>query len=206
MSQKRFIAVSLAISALAFSDARAQVFSGTNVCGGGNPYLMCATWSLFVSGNNYRLDLTNNTANVAPDFSRIDKIALGASDGSVFTDIANFSSMPYGWRLAGGAGNPFSGYGLINIVFDATTLNNGAKNAYYLTSGESITFTWTMSGQGSSIDQLALHDLQGSTKACLDADGACPMSTVPEPATIVLVASGLLGLSPFARKRRRKVA
>jgi len=193
----------LSVCLLAFP-ARAQIFSGTNVCGG-SPYMVCATWSLFVNSatNSYTLDVTNKSADQAPGGTRIDQIGLGAADGATFGSITDFVSAPFGWTLVSGNGNPWSGYGLINIVFDATTLSNGTQTAYYLTSGESIRFTWKMAGSSpSSIDEIAFHDLQGSTKVCLESNRVCPTSTVPEPASIILMASGLLGVAPFVRRRR----
>jgi hypothetical protein len=218
MSLKSSAALGFALSLISLSSASAQMFG--NGCGG-SPYQICTMWSLFFSGTQYTLMVTNTdqTPTVGGG-SRIDMIALGTTKGTKkdpveFGPISNFEAKwdgltAAGWSIQNGNGNPFNGVGLLNIVFNATPDNNGQQGEednFLLQKDETLVFTWQMTGPGELIDQIAYHDLRGSSKAVCtqnELGNSNCTNVVPEPATIALVATGLAGLAPLARRRRKQ--
>jgi len=118
--------------------------------------------------------------------------------------------------------NGFNGFGLLENQFGTIT-TNGINNA--IVGGTGLTFTFNLASsltfaQASTAfagAQIAIHD-QGVPTGCTSSkgvllgsgsgqntsnlSGCTPISATPEPSTYALMATGLIGIAGFARRRR----
>jgi hypothetical protein len=183
----------------------------TNVCGG-TLFETCATITIgFDAGTNtLTVDITNLSANgdkiTAIGF---DGLTLAATSGTVDGALSNWSPVlsggptdiqgDAGWQM--GPGNPNT-FGIAN-------------------DGNTYTFTLVFTGEpGLAGSTFGYHGQAGpngcSTKLFLDANGspntitvtdpACATTTVPEPVTMTLLATGLAGMGGAGLIRRKKSA
>ena len=201
-------AVLLSASATAAHADLGGLVNGTQYCGG-NTFSTCATvTNISYVGGVVTLTVQNTSGSATSFFS-----AIGlANVGGTFT-VTNFTSSDAGFSQGT---TSLSGAGIENAVIggvaNAPAPTNGLK------AGESVTFTFTLSGTPDLTDlQLAIHD-QGGTGAggCVTStklvvtggvanDPTCGSTTVPEPMTMSLLATGLAGMGGLgAFKRRRK--
>ena len=202
-------AVLLAASATAAHADLGGLVNGTQYCGG-NTFSTCATINtISFSGGVLTLQVTNTSGSASSVFTQIGLANLGGA----FT-VTNFGASGDGSWSQGTTG--LSGAGIQNVVIggaaDAPSPTNGLHD------GETVTFTFTLTGSPDLTDlQLAIHDQGGSpggecassTKLVVTGgvanDPTCGSTTVPEPMTMSLLATGLAGMGGLgAFKRRRK--
>jgi hypothetical protein len=201
------------------SVARAD-FTATGVCGGSN-FSTCASVQLTWSGSTATLTITNAGA------------LLPGTGEAVFASIG-LTNLPadYVWSTTGNTFNGWtqappnnlSGDGIEDAVAQLNAPNPSSKKG--LDVGQSLTFVFNFTGLTSQqIAQVGvgIHAISGpegcSTKINIAPSGStgsvtnsptsytgCGASTVPEPATIGLVTTGLLGLGGAGFMKRRKKA
>ena len=210
---RRTASLSAALLLFSATAARADFNTGPlGQCGGSN-FSTCAAVSLTWDAATQKATLTVTN--------------LGDAD-AVFASVG-LTNLPedYVWNVAGSTLNGWTpappnnlgGDGILDEVAQLNAENPSPKKGILV--GQSLTFVFDFTGLTS--EQIAqvgagIHAISGptgcSTKINFDASGnitnspgsytSCGASTVPEPATIGLVTTGLLGLSGAGFLRRRK--
>jgi hypothetical protein len=219
----RALGVAAALTAGAASAARADTLVDQQFCGGNN-FSTCAfinASSGLVGGNSVlTLVVTNPAANNAGSvFTDIGIASLpsGAAVTGGTSSSAKFAFEP-------GGPNGLSGAGIGSDVVGFEANNPQPQNG--LKPGQTVTFTFTFDGAYDlSAIQYAFHDqggapagCEGSTKlvvnnvrgdyvanspSCGPPPPPPPVTSVPEPATMTLLASGILSLGGAGAVKRR---
>lgn len=206
------VTAALLVGAVGTAQAAGTWTNPVAACGGGN-FVTCASVNVSWAGNVLTLTATN-TGTVGEIWKSIG-----------FVNLGTISAYTVGGQVGYSAPPPNNLSNFPNNQAYATTNNQASMIA------NSGTGTWTFTFSGLSAAELdaamvgawvAVHAISGSqgcsTKFAIDADGgthatetpttAClpdddPLAVVPEPATMVLLATGLIGLAG-AQMRRRK--
>lgn len=208
-----------AFSLTASSVAHAATFVNSQYCGG-NTFSTCAFIEASTStvGGNTVLTLTVTNANPSGSGSTFTQIGVGNLGGATLVGTPTSTSGNFTFSTSP---NGLSGAGIDSDVIGFQSVPPTAPNG--LQPGQSVTFTFTFSG--TSLDtsdlQFAIHDQGGapancdaSTKLVINGTGGdfaantatCgppPPTVTPEPASMVLFGTGLVGLGGIVVRRKR---
>ena len=199
--------------------AQAQTLFTGGGCSG-NTFIFCGSWTAtYVDATHFNLFITNSSQIVPA--SNLNSVFTQIAIGNVtIGDPAGMAAV-VGWQFDANV-NGFNGFGLLENQFGTIT-TNGINNA--IVGGTGLTFTFNLASsltfaQASTAfagAQIAIHD-QGVPTGCTSSkgvllgsgsgqntsnlSGCTPISATPEPSTYALMATGLIGIAGFARRRR----
>jgi len=223
MKSGRYLALAGTLLAAApAAQAQFPAGFGGNYCGGDN-FTTCATFSATLTGDVVLLKVTNTSGDLASFFTAIGISNLGAGVGATSFSFANQGTSTSNWTL-GVPPTGLSGAGILGTAVGGDANNPAPDFANSLNTGEEVWFTFTLTGAYDlSNVQFAVHDQGGSPGGTCDTStklvvsqtspgvwtansppAGCDLTTVPEPATMGLLALGLVGMAGAGFVRRRK--
>jgi hypothetical protein len=126
------------------------------------------------------------------------------------SDVGSGINTPIGASLVCSSGQPFNGgicgggfgYDVYNATVNTGNINLSPGTTYWLTAtGATDSFGGRDAWDINSGPSLAFHNLLGSVPSESFTIEGTPSSTTPEPSSIMLFGSGILGLAGILRRR-----
>lgn len=209
LMKKALLSASIAASALfvspSVSVAQTTLFDLQNICATGL-FATCADGKMlkYTTPNYFSFQVKNEES--SQKFTSILMFLDAASTASVY------GSLPSGWSIDN---SPFNG----QIWFNGSLCNQAGgpgcptvtkfdfrNNGDGLAAGASATFNFTLSSSTATPIGFGFHAQSGpggqSQWIAMGGTGVFNITSVPEPSTYALMATGLLGIFGFARRRR----
>jgi hypothetical protein len=144
-------------------------------------------WITFAAAPNIRLDLMS----VDPgSFTTTDCLAAPAAGQTCTPNLPGFPQ-PNPFNLSNGSAS----LSVASITFHGTAVNT--------TTGETSNFIGVFSSQFTVPYQTLLSDIAAGGSISTSYSASITASAVPEPATMILLGSGLIGIFVLGRKRAR---